>query len=88
MTRLRSLILFSFMVSILSLIYACGGNQGQQKGHDHEAMSHGEGQAYSTTYVCTMHCDGSGGESAGKCPVCGMDYVLLTEHVQDGHKHE
>jgi hypothetical protein len=29
---------------------------------------------YNSTYVCPMHCEGSGGEEPGICPVCGMDY--------------
>ena len=34
------------------------------------------GPEYTSTYVCPMHCEGSGSETAGTCPVCNMDYVL------------
>jgi len=37
--------------------------------------SHKTGKEYTSTYVCPMHCEGSGSEEAGQCPVCGMDYV-------------
>ena len=29
---------------------------------------------YTSAYICPMHCEGSGSEEPGKCPVCGMDY--------------
>ncbi len=34
-----------------------------------------QGKEYTSAYVCPMHCEGSGSDEAGKCPVCGMDYV-------------
>lgn len=45
------------------------------------------GKEYTSTYVCPMHCEGSGSEEKGKCPVCGMDYVKNEEHSADGHQH-
>lgn len=48
---------------------------------------HGEGKEYTSAYVCPMHCDGSGSETAGECPVCGMDYVAQAEHTKNGHTH-
>ena len=61
------------------------------EGHDHDATHteahHGEGKQYTSAYVCPMHCEGSGSEEAGTCPVCGMDYVAQAEHVEDGHSH-
>ena len=56
------------------------------EGH-HEEGAHGEGTAYTAAYVCPMHCEGSGSDSEGKCPVCNMDYVTQAEHTKDGHKH-
>ena len=50
--------------------------------------THTEGKAYTSTYVCPMHCEGSGSDQPGNCPVCGMDYVARAEHLQDGHGHE
>ncbi|MGB1031497.1 MAG: heavy metal-binding domain-containing protein [Flavobacteriales bacterium] len=34
---------------------------------------------YTSTYTCPMHCEGSGSEVAGECPVCGMEYVKTGE---------
>lgn len=33
------------------------------------------GPEYTSDYVCPMHCEGSGSDKPGECPVCGMDYV-------------
>ncbi len=33
------------------------------------------GKEYTSLYVCPMHCKGSGSDTPGTCPVCGMDYV-------------
>ena len=33
------------------------------------------GPEYTSNYICTMHCEGSGSDKPGKCPVCGMTYV-------------
>lgn len=59
--------------------------------HDHdghqEAGAHGEGTAYTAAYVCPMHCEGSGSETEGTCPVCNMAYVAQAEHTKDGHTH-
>jgi DnaJ-class molecular chaperone len=46
-----------------------------------------QGKEYTSAYVCPMHCEGSGSEAEGKCPVCGMDYVKKEKHQADGHKH-
>lgn len=48
---------------------------------------HGEGKEFTSAYVCPMHCEGSGSDAAGECPVCGMAYVAHTDHMGDGHKH-
>ena len=51
-----------------------------------------DGPEYTSKYVCPMHCKGSGSDSEGKCPVCGMTYVLnenyneAVEH-DDNHNH-
>lgn len=68
---------------------ACGGDSAEQR-HQHEASSdhaHGEGAAFTSAYVCPMHCEGSGSDQPGTCPVCGMDYQPQSEHMADGHSH-
>ncbi|MTB50405.1 heavy metal-binding domain-containing protein [Lewinella sp. W8] len=48
---------------------------------------HGEGKEHTSAYVCPMHCDGSGSDKPGECPVCGMTYAKQEEHTENGHKH-
>lgn len=76
--------------------------QMQDEGHDHEHADHMEGTAgpeYTSRYICPMHCEGSGSEEPGVCPVCGMDYVLnedfkgadslnMEKDGHEGHDHE
>ena len=47
-----------------------------------------QGKEYDSAFVCPMHCEGSGSDQAGTCPVCGMEYVSNEDHKSDGHKHE
>ncbi len=46
-----------------------------------------QGKEYTSAYICPMHCDGSGSDEAGTCPVCGMDYEKNKDHNADGYKH-
>lgn len=46
-----------------------------------------QGKEYTAAYICPMHCEGSGSDEAGTCPVCGMDYVENENHKSDGHNH-
>lgn len=60
----------------------------EHEGHDMDKMDHEghdmdnmetadkQGKEYTSKYVCPMHCEGSGSDEEGKCPVCGMTYVL------------
>ncbi len=80
------------MFSLALSTWSCGGNNTQDHAdHNQDAThteaQHGEGKEYTSAYVCPMHCEGSGSEEAGKCPVCGMDYVAQAEHTGDGHTH-
>ena len=69
-----------------------------EDGHDHSHGetdqehgvndgAHGEGVAFTSAFVCPMHCEGSGSDEPGTCPACKMDYVALVKHTQDGHRH-
>ena len=44
-----------------------------------------QSKEYTSTYICPMHCEGSGADVAGKCPVCGMDYVANEAHNKNNH---
>jgi len=35
-----------------------------------------------------MHCEGSGSDTEGQCPVCGMTYVLNENYTEEGNHSE
>lgn len=91
MKLLKSLSLVSVLFCFSLFMLSCGGESNAASGEQKEAAAteaaHGEGKEYTSAYVCPMHCEGSGSEEAGKCPVCGMDYIAQAEHTKDGHAH-
>jgi len=88
-TNIKTIIGIAF-ASVLVLTVSCKGKTEETKetsteatmdheeGHDMEDMETAkmEGKEYTSKYVCPMHCEGSGSDEEGKCPVCGMTYVL------------
>lgn len=74
-------ILSSFVLLLFIAAQSCGHK------HNHND-SEAKGKEYTSAYICPMHCEGSGSEKAGKCPVCGMDYVVNEDHKTDGHNHD
>ena len=67
------MLLFSLVISLVS----CGESSVATDQKSGEAIEQVEqGKEYTSKYICPMHCEGSGSEEPGKCPVCGMDYVL------------
>jgi hypothetical protein len=54
------------------------------------------GPEYTSTFICPMHCEGSGSDEPGKCPVCKMNYVINEDldnvgtsgHDHDDHDHD
>ncbi len=91
MKSLKSFSLLVLFFGLALMVWSCGGNNATENHTDHDATHmeshHGEGKEYTSAYVCPMHCEGSGSEDPGKCPVCGMDYVAQQEHTKDGHTH-
>ena len=84
---------FGFYATVFAMalfVTSCGGGETttdnvsddkteQHEGHDHSEVEK-EGKEYASAYVCPMHCEGSGSDVAGKCPVCKMDYVANEKH--------
>jgi rubrerythrin len=73
-----NLIILSLVLSLG--LWSCGDSA--SKASDENAESQTEqkseqqqGPEYTSAYICPMHCEGSGSEEPGTCPVCGMDYV-------------
>ena len=82
--------LFVFLAGLLLAttltLTACGNEGGDNATEETEAAE--QGPEYTSAYVCPMHCEGSGSDEPGKCPVCGMDYVA-NEDLDDagGSEH-
>lgn len=66
MKNVKEILLF-FFIFIMICGMACSGNNAPQTDQS--------GKEYTSTYICPMHCEGSGSAETGECPVCGMDYV-------------
>ena len=74
---------FILLVSLLSLsgmaLSSCNNSNNNVDKNSKE---------YSSTYICPMHCEGSGSDEMGKCPECGMDYVLNEKGTKEAKTHE
>lgn len=55
------------MLLIIGSIAACSSSNNKE--------SEKTGKEYTSAYICPMHCKGSGSDSTGTCPTCGMDYI-------------
>ncbi len=99
--KTTSIVSKTFALAVLVLLFSCG-NAGKKKAKSAEkpAMEHREhqmtqaeanlGPEFTSKYVCPMHCEGSGSHEEGKCPVCGMTYVLnadYQEESEENHNH-
>ena len=72
-------------IAILGLTtYSC---KGDNKAQDKTTQEGKQGKEYTSAYICPMHCEGSGSDKAGDCPVCGMAYEKNKDHKSDGHDH-
>ena len=75
---MRKLFGISIVLILMVLITnACGSNGSKMKDSAKSTIATGikKGKEYTSKYVCPDHCEGSGSDKPGKCPVCGMDYV-------------
>lgn len=79
MKYFKIIFLFVTLLATSIAISSCDGNS---------TNTEQQGKEYTSAYVCPMHCEGSGSEESGKCPVCGMDYVKNEDHKADGHQHD
>lgn len=77
MNLFKSLVISCLVIIAAISITACKNNQATDT----------QGKAYTSAYVCPMHCEGSGSTKAGTCPVCKMDYVTKEEHEKKPHTH-
>lgn len=83
---MKSFRIHFIFIFFLALGLASCGNEGSSEATSTEQEAK-EGKEYTSAYVCPMHCEGSGSDEPGKCPVCNMDYVA-NEDLQEGtHDH-
>lgn len=99
MKILKSLLILALGLGLSFSAVSCGGNTNSAEQTEEAAQSameameaaeeegNEEDPAYTSAYVCPMHCEGSGSDEPGKCPVCGMDYVANPDHAKDQHEH-
>ncbi|NAY90789.1 hypothetical protein GTQ34_02560 [Muricauda sp. JGD-17] len=87
-TRIKKFLAITFVATLL-LSVSCKGKTEQNTETNTEQIKTTEkqGKEYTSAYVCPMHCEGSGSDTVGTCPKCGMDYVANEEHQKDGHTH-
>jgi hypothetical protein len=81
-------------------IVSCGGNTDtasdeattdqteQTEQMEVDADAEKQGPEYTSAYICPMHCEGSGSDKPGECPVCGMAYVENEDLHEGGHDHD
>jgi Heavy metal binding domain len=80
---MKNVFILFLSFSLISMTFiACSG------GSSNNTATDKQGKEYTSAYVCPMHCEGSGSETAGNCPVCKMEYVKNENHKSDGHSHE
>ena len=73
-----------FKILLLSTAFLVSGIAFSSCGSGNAAADK-QGKEYTSEYVCPMHCADSGSKAAGKCPVCGMDYVKNNTHACPMH---
>lgn len=95
MKLLKYLLIIVTLALFAISISSCGG----KSAHSHADGTAEMGKEYTSAYICPMHCDGSGSDQPGQCPVCGMDYEKNENakakpdvddhdgHDHDGHEH-
>ena len=75
MKNLQFKVLFMALFSIGLFITSCSSETSNSENNTEQ-----QGKEYTSAYICPMHCEGSGSEEAGTCPVCGMDYEKNEKH--------
>ncbi len=87
----------SCVVMLMVMFVVSCNNSGETYHHDghidsklpprEAVISHGDTPAHTADFVCPLHCEGSGSDKAGLCPVCGLTYEPLKKHISNGHNH-
>ena len=87
-TRIRTIVALAVIGRLLSTVSCKENKQADTEVTTGQSETDTTpGKEYTAAYVCPMHCEGSGSETEGTCPKCGMAYVANEQHQGDGHKH-
>lgn len=81
MKNFKIIFLFVALLATGAVITSCGSSSSDENTEQ-------KGKEYTSAYICPMHCEGSGSDEPGKCPVCGMDYKKNEKHQADGQDHD
>lgn len=87
----KSIVMMVFAIAMVTAV-SCGKKETtetatkqsttEQTTHDHK-----EGDTHQMAYACPMDCEnGKTYDKPGKCPVCEMDLVEVSEN-HEGHTH-
>ena len=85
----KSILIIAFAIATFSTV-SCNKKENTKTTTEHEGHNHKEGEAHKLAYECPMDCEkGKHYEAPGKCPVCEMDLVAVTETTEghEGHNH-
>ena len=77
---------FILFIALGVTMTSCGGQENASDSNSEQMEK--QGKEYTSAYVCPMHCEGSGSDEPGKCPVCNMDYVANADLDKGGHDHD
>lgn len=86
MKLLRIHWVFILFMALGITMASCGGQESISDSSSEQMEK--QGKEYTSAYVCPMHCEGSGSDKPGKCPVCNMDYVANEDLDKDSHDHD
>ncbi len=65
-----------FLATITLLALACKPKSEAAPERPLMEKTDNTGPEFTSRYICPMNCKGSGADTMGVCPVCGMDYEL------------
>jgi hypothetical protein len=81
--------ILTFSLVTLSM-YSCGNGKNAKANTEQSTDTSKQGKEYTSAYICPMHCEGSGSDKPGDCPVCGMAYKKNDKNNKEdhsGHNH-
>ncbi|MEN8789762.1 MAG: heavy metal-binding domain-containing protein [Flavobacteriaceae bacterium] len=88
-TKIKTFLATAFLATLFFTVSCKSKTEKNNEAKTEQTETAGkQSKEYTAEYVCPMHCDGSGSDTEGTCPGCGMTYVANEEHNSDGHKHE